>query len=177
MNDTTFVQQVEPTLELSAAVVEEVVNVLKEYAAVGKRFLRAADSLREAGVTSEMLQEDKAFRAMFQRDVILLSFTKTEQIIATKLPTLLSDAERVTRRWIQTEVGSRLAKVIKYVTRSEKNEQMTDEERGAQARSTLSSRLHKELVRWIDKIEKAEAVDFSATLMIAKLKEAISLIK
>lgn len=176
MNDTTFVQ-VEPTLELSAEVVEEVVNVLKEDVAVGKRFLRAADTLREAGVTVDMLQNDKPFRDMFRTNVILLSFTKTEQAIATKLPTLLSDAERVTRRWIQAEVGSRLAKVIKYVTRSERNEQMTDEERGAQARSTLSSRLHKDLVRWIDKIEKAEAVDFSATLMIAKLREAISLIK
>ena len=177
MNDTTFVQQVEPTLELSAAVVEEVVNVLKEYAAVGKRFLRAADSLREAGVTADMLRNDKPFRAMFRTNVILLSFTKTEQGIAAKLPTLLTEQERVTRMWIHRETGSRLAKVIKYVTRSEENEQMTDEERGAQARSTLSSRLHKDLVKWIDKIEKAEAVDFSATLMIAKLKEAISLIK
>ena len=171
------VQVIEPPLQLSAEVVDEIVAVLKEDAAVGKRFLKAADTLREAGVTVDMLQNDKPFRDMFRTNVILLSFTKTEQGIAAKLPTLLTDAERVTRRWIQRETGSRMSKVIKYVDRSEKNEIMTDDERGAQAQAQLSTRLKRDLFAWIVRIEKAEAVDFSATLMIAKLREATSLIK
>ncbi len=165
------------TISISKDTCDELVAVLREDSAVSKRFLKAADMLRAEGVTSDMLRSDADFRAAFRANVIMLSFSKTDQAIAAKAPTLLTDAERVSRRYIHTECGSRIAKVIKYVERSEKNEMITDEERGAQASATLSTRLHRDLVAWIGRIEKAERVDFPAAPMVSKLKEALSLIK
>jgi hypothetical protein len=164
-------------LTLTAECVSTVVDTLKAQAGVEKKWVKAADALRAEGVTSQMLDNDKEFRDSFKKDVILLSFTKAEQAIAAKPHTALSDEEKVTKRWIQQQLGSRLAVVQKHVTRSEKEETMTDEERGARKVADLATRLKRDLTSWIDKVEKAEAVTFSATQMVKYLKDASALIK
>jgi hypothetical protein len=153
------------------------VETLKAEAGVQKRWLKTADVLRADGVTSEALNNDKEFRDVFKRDVILLSFTKTEQAIMAKPQTSLSDEEKVTKRWIQQQIGNRLSRVAQYVKKAEDDEAMGDDERGARKVADLATRLKRDLTKWIDKVEKAEAVTFSATQMVKALKDASALIK
>ena len=164
-------------INLSAACVTVVVETLKAEAGVAKRWVKSADMLRAEGVTSEALSNDKEMRDSFKRDVILLSFTKAEQAIMAKPQTALSDEEKITKRWVQQQVGSRLNRVIQHVKKAEDEESMTDDERGARKVADLASRLKRDLTAWIDKVEKAEAVTFSATKMLEHLRNASALIK
>jgi hypothetical protein len=54
---------------------------------------------------------------------------------------------------------------------------MTDDERGARKVADMGTRLKRDLTRWIEKVEKAEAVTFSATQMLQHLRAASALIK
>jgi hypothetical protein len=133
--------------------------------------------LRAEGVTSELLSNDKEVRDGFKKDVVLLSFTKTEQSIMALPATALSDEQKVTKRWVQQQVGSRLNRVIQHVKKAEDEELMSDDDRGAKKVADLATRLKRDLTAWIDKVEKAEAVTFSATQMVKYLKDASALIK
>ena len=164
-------------VNLSPESVSNVVDTLKAQAGVEKKWVKSADLLRADGITSEMLEKDKEVRDYFKKEVILLSFTKAEQAIMAKPATALSDEEKVTRRWIIQQTGSRLSRVTQHVRKAEQEEQMTDDERGARKVADLATRLKKDLSYWIEKIEKAEAVTFSATQMIKHLKDAQALIK
>jgi hypothetical protein len=164
-------------LNLTPECVSTVVDVLKAQAGVEKKWVKAADALRAEGVTSEMLSKDAEVRASFKKDVILLSFSKFDQGVMAKPHTSLSDEEKATKHWVQQQMGSRLTRVTAYVAKAEKEEAMTDEERGAKKVAELATRLKKDLAYWIEKIEKAEAVTFSAVNMIKYLKDASALIK
>ena len=164
-------------INLSAECVTVVVETLKAEAGVAKRWVKSADMLRAEGVTSEALSNDKEMRDSFKSGVILLSFTKAEQAIMAKPQTALSDEEKVTKRWVQQQVGSRLNRVIQHVKKAEDEESMTDDERGARKVADLATRLKRDLTAWIDKVEKAEAVTFSATKMLEHLRNASALIK
>jgi hypothetical protein len=164
-------------LTLSAETISIVVDTFKADTAVQKRWLKAADALRAEGVTSEQLEGDKEYRDAFKRDVILLSFTKIEQAIMAKPTTSLGDEEKVTKRWIIQQTGAKLVKVTGHVRNAEREEELTDDERGAKKVSDMATRLKRDLTKWIDKVEKAEAVTFSATEMVKYLKSASALIK
>lgn len=164
-------------LKLSAECVATVVETLKADTAVQKRWLKAADSLRSEGVTSDILDSDKEFRDAFKKNVILLSFTKTEQAIMAKPTTSLSDEEKVSKRWIIQQTGAKLVKVTSHVRKAEQDEMLSDDERGAKKVADMATRLKRDLTAWIDKVEKAEAVTFSATEMVKYLKSASALIK
>ena len=97
-----------------------VIDTLKADNGVQKKWKKAADMLRAEGVTSDILSNDKEMRDYFKRDVVLLSFTKVEQAIYNKPTTALSDEEKVTKRFVTTEMGSRLGKVIRHVAAAEK---------------------------------------------------------
>jgi hypothetical protein len=164
-------------LNLSAECISTVVETLKAEAAVQKRWLRSADMLRAEGVTSDTLENDKEYRDAFKKNVILLSFTKTEQAIMAKPHTSLSEEERISKRWIQQQMGARFTRVEQYVKKSELEEMLSDEEREARKVASLETRLKKSLTDWIDKVEKAEAVTFSATQMLQHLKAASAMLK
>jgi hypothetical protein len=165
------------SIALSADTISTVVGTLKAEVSVAKHWVKAADMLRAEGVTVEKLESDKEFRDAFKREVVLLSFSKAEQSIAAKPATALSDEEKVTKRWVIQQVGSRLGKVIQHVRKAEQEEQMTDDERGARKVADMGTRLKRDLTRWIEKVEKAEAVTFSATQMLQHLRAASALIK
>lgn len=164
-------------LALSVECISTVVETLKADATVQKKWVKTADALRAEGVTSDFLSNDTEYRDAFKKDVILLSFTKTEQAIMAKPTTSLSDEEKVTKRWVQNQTGAKLVQVTKYVRKAEQEEMMTDDERGAKKVSDMATRLKRDLTAWIDKVEKAEAVTFSATEMVKFLKSASALIK
>lgn len=162
---------------LSVECVSTTIDTLKAQGAVDKKWLKTSDLLRFEGVTSETLEGDKEFRDAFKKNVILLSFTKLEQAIMAKPTTSLSDEEKVTKRWIIQMTGAKLVKVTSHVRKAEQDELMTDDERGAKKVSDMATRLKRDLSAWIDKVEKAEAVTFSATEMVKHLKSASALIK
>ena len=164
-------------LNLSAECISTVVETLKAEAGVQKRWVKAADMLRAEGVTGETLDNDREYRDSFKKNVVLLSFTKTEQAIMAKPQTSLSDEEKVTKRWIQQQIGSRLNRVIQFVKRAETEEALGDDEREARRVASLETRLKRDLAKWIDKVEKAEAVTFSATQMLQHLKAASAMLK
>ena len=165
------------TLKLSAEAITNVVETLKAQGVVDKKWLKSADTLRSEGVTSETLDSDKDFRDYFKKNVILLSFTKTEQAIMAKPTISLSDEEKVTKRWIIQQTGAKLVKVTSHVRKAEQEELLSDDERGAKKVADMATRLKRDLTAWIDKVEKAEAVTFSATEMVKYLKSASALIK
>jgi hypothetical protein len=162
---------------LPVEAISNVVETLKADGAVQKRWLKTSDVLRSEGVTSEMLEGDKDYRDWFKKNVIMLSFTKTEQAIMAKPTTSLSDEEKVTKRWIVQQTGAKLVKVTSHVRKAEQDEMLSDDERGAKKVSDMATRLKRDLTAWIDKVEKAEAVTFSATEMVKYLKSASALIK
>jgi hypothetical protein len=164
-------------LALSVECISTVVETLKADASVQKRWVKTADVLRAEGVTSEMLDGDKEYREAFKKNVILLSFTKVEQTIMAKPTTSLSDEEKITKRWIINQTGAKLVQVTKYVRKAEQDELLSDDERGARKVSDMATRLKRDLTAWIDKVEKAETVTFSATEMVKFLKAASALIK
>lgn len=164
-------------LALSVECISTVVETLKADATVQKKWVKTADALRAEGVTSDFLSNDTEYRDAFKKDVILLSFTKTEQAIMAKPNTSLSDEEKVTKRWVQNQTGAKLVQVTKYVRKAEQDELLSDDERGAKKVSDMATRLKRDLTAWIDKVEKAEAVTFSATEMVKYLKSASALIK
>ena len=164
-------------LNLTAECVTTVVETLKAEAGVQKRWLKAADMLRAEGVTAETLTNDREYRDAFKRDVIMLSFSKLEQAIMAKPATSLSDEEKVTKRFVQQQLGSRLVKVTSHVRKAEEEEALSDDERGARKVASLETRLKRDISAWIDKVEKAEAVTFSATKMLEHLKAASALLK
>lgn len=165
------------TIKLAESTVNFVVATLKAEASVQKRWVATADMLRADGVTSEILAKDEDFRKSFKSGVILLSFTAAEQKIMAKPHTSLSDEEKITKRWVQQQMGVRLARVQQYVKKAEDEENMSDDERGARKVADMATRLKRDLTAWIDKVEKAEAVTFSATEMVKYLKSAAALIK
>lgn len=153
------------------------VETLKAEAGVAKRWLKTADLWRADGFTAEMLESDKELRDYVKKEVVLLSFTKTEQAITAKPSTTLTDEEKVTKRWVIQQIGSRLNKIIQHVRRAEELEMMDDEEHEARRVASLETRLKRDLTKWIEKIEKAEAVTFSAVKMLEHLKNASALLK
>jgi hypothetical protein len=152
------------------------VETLKAEAGVAKRWIKSRDMLRAEGVTSVMLEKDKDVRDYMKKDVILLSFTKAEQAIFAKPSTTLSDEEKVTKRWVVQQIGSRLAKIQSHVKKAEEEEVMSDDERGARRVAALESRLRVNLSAWVERIEKAEAVTFPAVKMLEILKAGIALL-
>ena len=164
-------------LHLTAEAVTVTIETLKAEAGVQKRWLKTADVLRAEGVTSEALTNDKEYRDAFLKDVVLLSFTKVEQAIMAKPATALSDEEKVSKRWIRQQMGARLVKVTQHVRKAEEDEAMGDDERDARRVASLETRLKRDLTKWIEKVEKAEAVTFSATKMLEHLKAASAMLK
>jgi hypothetical protein len=70
-----------------------------------------------------------------------------------------------------------LNRVAQYVKKAEEEEALGDDERDARRVASLETRLKRDLVKWIDKVEKAEAVTFSATKMLELLKAASAMLK
>lgn len=163
--------------QLNQATIDATIECLKVDANNAKRWIKARDMLRGDGITSEMLTSNEDLRREFKAGVIVLSFTKAEQAIHAKPTTSLSDEEKVTKRWIQQQIGKRLSVVTQHIRKAEIEETLTDADREARRTATLETRLKTDLMKWIDKIEKAEAVTFSATKMLEHLKNANALLK
>lgn len=162
---------------VSGKTVTQVIEAIRMDSAATKKWVAAADLLFADGVTVDYMEKHDDARDKFKKGVVYMSFTPTERGIYERPVHSLTDEQRVTRRWVQTEMGSRYGKVMRYLARREIEETLTDDERGARKVASMGSRLKKALGDWITKIEKAEKVDFSAVEMIKALKAAQALIK
>lgn len=161
--------------DISVATRTLVVDTLKGDVAQNKRWLKAADALRSEGVTAAVMEKDDDFRKSFQSDVILLSFTKVEQDIFKKATETLSEEQRVTKRWIRQQMGSRYGTVQRHVVRAEKDEQLTDDERGAKERSTKEQRIRTSIERVIKSVEEGKDFTFDAVGLVKSLKISLTI--
>ena len=78
-------------INLNTTTIAATVEALKHDVLGTKKWVRAADLLRADGVTSAKMAETE-FRAGFIEDVVLLSFTKTEQAILDRKSTRLNSS-------------------------------------------------------------------------------------
>jgi hypothetical protein len=169
--------EMNPNIVLTDACIILGVETLKADAATHKKWLKFADTLRADGVSAEMLDNDADLKSIIIDKIVMPSFTKIEQAIYAKPRKSLSDEEKVTARFVTTERASKYAKIVRHVRKAEQDEMMSDDERDARRVASLETRLKRDLTKWIEKIEKAEAVTFSATKMLEHLKNASAMLK
>ena len=168
-------------ITLSVACKKAVISAIHIQDQADDKWLKASDLLHAEGVTVAML-EDKDYKVMFMREVILLAFDKKEQsLFITPKPGLSSEDRKEVIK-IGSRLRAKLAIVKKHLIDRERLETMTDIEKIAEldkkaANSTIDARLAKSLDEWIDKVQRAEKIGFSATKMLEHLKAARALIK
>jgi hypothetical protein len=101
------------------------------------KWKKASDACIADGITSAML--DKSNKTSNVETVIgqveaivLQSFNKTELAIFQKDKAKCSEAELVTRRFVQTEKASRYSKIVTHIKKMEDSELLDDKTKGAQ---------------------------------------------
>jgi hypothetical protein len=160
---------------LTPETIKEVIATIAADAAVNNRWRKAADLLRAEGVTSERLKSDEG-RAYYHATLVYPSFTLLEVALYQGAAKGLSTSELGTKKHVASEIGARYGKICRHVAKSEADE-LTQEESKSYARKSIGTNLSKVLDGWTKKIENADSVDFSATLMLEYLRKARALIK
>ena len=165
---------------ISTSVITLGINTFKGEAKQEHQWVCFTDGLVSDGITSEDFK-DSEFSNSFKVAVVLPSFTKQEQALMSAPVKSLSDEQKVSRRYLQQQIGSRVAKVVTHL---KKREAVEDDaaENDAMAKpkakkNDLGAKLKADLIKWIDRVERAEAVTFSATKMLEHLRSASALIK
>ena len=160
---------------LTPETIKEVIATITADTAVQNRWKMAADLLRSEGVTSERLKSDEG-RAYYHNALVYPSFTLLEVTLYQGAAKGLSTSELGTKKHVASEIGARYGKICRHVAKSEADE-LTNDEAKSYARKSIGTNLSKVLDAWTKKIEGADSVDFSATLMLEYLRKARALIK
>ena len=165
---------------ISTSVITLGINTFRGEAKQEHQWIRFTDLLIADGITSEDFK-DSEFSNSFKVAVVLPSFTKQEQSLMSAPVKSLSDEQKVSRRYLQQQIGSRVAKVVTHLKKREAVEDdAADNDAMAKPKAKkndLGAKLKADLIKWIDRVEKAEAVTFSAVKMLEHLRSASALIK
>ena len=166
---------------ISTTVITFGIDTFKNEGKQDQRWVRFTDLLIADGVTADDFK-DSEFSSSFKVAVVLPSFTKAEQGLMNAPIKSLSDDQKITRRYLQQQIGSRVAKVVTHLKRREVQDNdaaddVTDSAKPKAKKNDLGAKLKADLIKWIDRVEKAEAVTFSAVKMLEHLRSASALIK
>ena len=166
---------------ISTSVITLGINTFKSEAKQEHQWVRFTDALIADGITSEDFK-DSEFSNSFKVAVVLPSFSKQEQGLMSAPVKSLSDEQKVSRRYLQQQIGSRVAKVVTHLKKREAQDNDatdndTDSAKPKAKKNDLGAKLKADLIKWIDRVEKAEAVTFSAVKMLEHLRSASALIK
>jgi hypothetical protein len=166
---------------ISTSVIALGITTFKGESKQDHQWIRFTDGLVAEGITSEDFK-DAEFANSFKVAVVLPSFTKQEQALMSAPIKSLSEEQKVSRRYLQQQIGSRVAKVVTHLRKREAAEDDTADNTAATAKpkskkNDLGAKLKADLVKWIDRVERAEAVTFSAVKMLEHLRSASALIK
>jgi hypothetical protein len=146
------------------------------------KWRKACDALVSDGVTSAMLAKPKKGETTPHEmliaqveDVVMSSFTKLEREIYAKEPKVLSDEQKVTRRFVQTEKGSRYNKIVGHMKKHE-----TDEEQKATgAPKAIKGKVDKIKAKLNDAITLAQSLEtpaFDVTDFVKEVKLCIAMV-
>lgn len=139
---------------------------------------KAVDVLHAEGITSEMLvapkkDEDRTFYESVCGAVVL-GFTQTVQDLLGKDTKSLNETQKADKRYWQQQIGSKVKDLRNMLARRESASEGGD---GANEKSTLESRIKRDLAKYIAQLEKVESFKGNVVDLIADLKSAIARIK
>ncbi len=165
---------------ISTSVIAIGINTFKGESKQDHQWVKFTDALIAEGITADDFK-DTDFAGSFKAAVVLPSFTKQEQALMSAPIKSLSDEQKISRRYLQQQIGSRVAKVVTHL---KKRETLEEDASGNDTtakpkakKNDLGAKLKADLIKWIDRVEKAEAVTFSAVKMLEHLRSASALIK
>lgn len=164
-------------LNLSEKAINATVDAAKNQIGVDKKWLVCADALRAEGVTVATLTEDKEWRKAFKEEVLLLAFNKTQQAIFSTPTRNLSEEQKVTKKFVQQQLGKLHSRVTSYVRRAEEEETMDDDEREVRQAKELGAWIVATAEKIIDKVQKAPAVSFPAVKVLEDARSMIAWIR
>jgi hypothetical protein len=146
------------------------------------KWRKACDALVADGITSAMLAKPKKgettpHEALISQveDIVLASFTKVEQDIYAKEPKTLSDEQKVTRRFVQTEKGSRYAKIVRHMVKHESDET----EKASGATRAIKNKVDKIKSKLNDAITLAQSLEtpaFDVSDFVKEVKLCIAMV-
>lgn len=123
-----------------------------------RKWLKVSDSLTADGVRLSMIvTENKGGNPEVRdalRDAIVLGFSKTEQALYNQDSKALSDADKVTKRYVQQKVGVMLSRIEKYLAKAEAKASGDV----VKTATTVWSRAQDALTKLLDTVQKAEGV-------------------
>ena len=162
------------TVETSNAIASGVSKSLAGQRAMNK----AADALQAQGIMSEMLVapkkgEDRTLYAEVCAAVIM-GFTQTVQDLLVKETKSLNETQKADKRYWQQQIGSKVKDLRNMLAR---RESASEEGDGANEKSTLESRIKRDLAKYVSQLEKVESFKGNVVDLIADLKSAIARIK
>ena len=168
------------TKSISTSVITIGINTFKSEAKQDHQWVRFTDVLIAEGITADDFK-DTEFASSFKVAIVLPSFAKQEQALMSAPIKSLSDEQKISRRYLQQQIGSRVAKVVTHLKKRESVDEdaaaLSAEAKPKAKKNDLGAKLKADLIKWIDRVEKAEAVTFSAVKMLEHLRNASVLIK
>lgn len=169
------------TRVLSDASSKDLGEALKADNVAKNKWKKACDALTSDGVTSAMLAKPKKgettpHEALIGQveSIVLASFSKLEQEIFAKEPKTLSDEQKVTRRFVQTERGSRYAKIVRHMVKYEKDEQ--EPESTPRTPKTKVGRIKANLEKAIELAQSLETPAFDVTDFVKEVKLCVAMV-
>ena len=153
-------------------------DTLRAESQVAQKWVKFTDLLRADGVTSGMLDSKNGSQELrdFVKDKIVLpSFKAPELSLMAKETKSLSDTDKAHKRFLQQQVGSRLAKIERHLRDAEKASE-AGEDGTPKAPKTDAQRLQRMLDDILAKIGKMEKPAFDAVAVCDHLKKCKGII-
>lgn len=170
------------TRVLSESTAKFTVDALNADNVARNKWRKACDALASDSVTSAMLAKPKKGETTPHEtliaqveDIVLSSFTKLEREIYAKEPKVLSDEQKVTRRFVQTERGSRYAKIVRHLKKHESDEEL----QASGAPRVTKSKVEKIKAKLNDAIELAQSLEtpaFDVTDFVKEVKLCVAMV-
>ena len=138
----------------------------------------AVDALQADGVTPEMMfapkkDGDRTFYASLEGAVIA-GFTATAQALLKKETKTLSDQQKSDKRYWQQQIGS---KIKDFRNALQRRIDQGSEGDGVHNKSTLESRIRRDLAKYITQLEKVEQFSGNVVELTKCLKSALAYVK
>ena len=161
---------------MSAKSVESVTKFVSSSVGNDRDRVRAVDHLRADAITSEMLDApakgaDRSFYDGELKPAIILGFTTTIQTLLATDTKSLDEGKKMTKRYWQQQIGSKIKDLKAALVRREKAEDSTPRQT-----TTVGDRLRKKIEDLIEQIQKTENGIADPAKAVASLKTAKSAI-
>lgn len=161
---------------LSAKSAESVTRFVSSSVGTDRARVSAVDHLRADGVVSDMLQapakgEDRSFYDGQLKPRIILGFTKTVQELMAMDTKTLNEGQKLTKRYWQQQVGSKIGDLRNAMAKREAAEDTTPRQT-----QTVGDRLRKKIEDLIEQVQKTENGIADPAKVVASLKVAKSAI-